>query len=214
MVNDIPYIQAVCDQYNGQIPLRTVSEVDYSRIDTLNKITLIFQGTANLEDIKRDLEAEMIESGFGRVHSGSHSGLREVFIAEQPTLSLDAQIVCIGHSLGAMEAGDFACILYLAGYHNIEVVTFGCPRWGDADAMRYFYNIKSRTYRNYLNLFAHDFFTTIPPHLLLNPYQEVPNQITGWSAPTITNEWKTEGILIEAHSAEDCYLPLVTRLCS
>ena len=214
MLNDIPHIQAVVDQYNGLIPVKVISEVSYSLIQGEEATTLILEGTHNLSDAKRDIEALLVDCGFGRVHAGAWHGIPEMIDAEWNNFSAGKLIRIIAHSLGGMEAGLAACGLHLRGFRNIEVVTFGCPRWGDAAAIAYFNQIPNRSYRNYNNLFEHDFFTTIPIPLLELPYVPVPNVITGWSAPTANNEWKTEGILIEAHSAEDCYLPLVTRLAA
>jgi hypothetical protein len=213
MTNDVPYIKQVVAQYNKQLPANVISEVTYSRINT-NFITLLFEGTHDLDDAERDLDFPMVTVPWGRIHAGAWSGIEDVLNKEN--IDNDSTLIlCIGHSLGAIEAGMAATELSWRGYSNVECVTFGCPRWGDFAAMRFFKNrVKSRTYRNYLSLLKHDFFVTIPPNLLFNPFDSVPNEITGWSEPTANNEFKGKGVLIEAHSSEDCYLPLVTSLCA
>lgn len=213
MLSDYQLALLLQEQYDGKIPVTTVSEVAYSRIDDTNGITILFRGTSDLEDAKRDLDTGMVESGFGLVHAGAHSGLRDIFIAEQPTLPIDAYILLIGHSLGAMEAADFACILYMAGYRNIEVVTFESPRWGDQQAMQYFSQIKNRSYRNYKDMWVHDFFTTIPVWLPTLPFHPVPNCHQFWSAPTSLNEWREAPENIQAHSLKDCVIPYLATLC-
>ena len=106
----------------------------------------------------------------------------------------------------------FACILYGEGYRNLEVLTFESPLWGDAHAMSYFNQIKNKTYRNYLNLFEHDIFTTIPVHLPSEPYMPPPNRIQFWQPPTPANEWSFAPVNIQAHSLKDCVIPALQIL--
>ena len=206
MLNDLQIALQCQAQYEGKIPLRTIADTDFSIVHNEGVVDLIFQGTANLEDAKRDLETGMVESGFGCVHAGSYSGLREVFIAIKDELPIDKLIRISGHSLGAMEAAEFACILYLGGYRNLEVITFAMPRFGDADAIKYFNQIKNRTYRNYYDFFEHDFFTSIPLWLPTLPFQPAPNCIDFWSPPTLNNEWRDFPYNIQCHSLLDCYI--------
>lgn len=201
------------DQYNNVFLSKTVAEVNYYPVDTGETYDILFEGTRDLEDAKRDLEALMETTAYGRVHKGANDGLQAVYQAEASNLPKDRPIRLDGHSLGAMEAGLFACILRQNGFTNVEVLTFESPLWGDAQAMAYFSQIDSLTYQNYLNLFEHDIFTTIPVHLIEAPYVPPPNRIRFWSAPTPDNEWRGAGIMIEAHSLQDCVIPYLEKIC-
>ena len=217
-MNDLDLALQCQRQYNGQIPLRTVAEVDYSIVQNDDALDIVFQGTSNLEDAKRDLEALMFVTEWGRVHKGAYDGLSNVYLAEKDNLPKDKPIRISGHSLGSMEASMFACMIRYAGYQNVECITLACPLWGDRGAIAYFTNmVKNHTYQNYLDLFHHDFFTMIPVWLPDEPYVPPPNRTRFWSAPTLENEYRVkynapEGI--QAHSLADCYIPYLKKVFS
>ena len=195
-------------QYRKLIPIRTVAEVNYSILPAEDRtLGILFEGTQSLEDAKRDLEALMIYTKFGRVHKGAYDGLTAVFAAEQANLPKDTLLRLYGHSLGAMEAALFSCILQGEGYTNIETIVYECPLFGDAQTVEYYNQRPNHSYQNYLNLFEHDMFTMIPVPLPLEPYAAVPNCSRFWSAPTIDNEWEYAPLNIQAHSLSDCVLP-------
>ncbi len=148
MPTDVQHAEDLQRQYDGLIYLRTIAEVDYSVLPTSEGIDVLLQGTSNLEDAKRDLEAEMVMTSFGRVHAGALAGLLELFAMEIAPLPKSTFIRFKGHSLGAMEAAILACIAESHGYTNLEAVTFESPRWGDAQAMAFYNQIKHRTYQN------------------------------------------------------------------
>jgi len=212
-MNDYQLALQCQDVYNGKIPLKTVNGVDFSIVENDDAIDIIFRGTSDWRDAIRDLEALMIDCPFGRVHKGAWEGVTEAIDFCLPSLSPDKPTRLSGHSLGAMRAQMGACSLYLRGYRNIEVVTFASPRWGNADAIKYYLQIKNRTYRNYKDMWVYDFFTTIPVWLPTLPFQLVPNDTVFWSAPTPENEWRTALENIQAHSLKDCYLPALQKLC-
>jgi hypothetical protein len=201
------------NQYNGLILTKNVSGITYSIVQNDDALDIIFQGTTYLKDAQRDIEALMVTAPFGRVHGGAFDGLYDVYQAEKDNIPRDRPVRLSLHSLGAMRACLFTCILYHEGYRNLECVTMECPLWGNADAVTYFNQTKNRTYQNYLNLFEHDIFTTIPLHLPEEPYVPPPNKIVYWSAPTMNNEWHGAGVLIESHSLSDCVIPGVKRIC-
>lgn len=207
MPNDLQFALQCQAVYDGQIPLRTVSETAYSRIDDANGITLIFRGTSDMEDRKRDLEALMVTCSFGRVHGGAWKNIQAILDIEN--LPNDETIIfLIGHSLGAMEAQLAYRELYQRGYKNIKCVTFECPRFGDHQAIWCAQSLNSdNTYQNYKNLFEHDAFTMIPLWLVGEPYVDVPNCKQFWQAPTANNEFKDWPLNIQAHSISDCVIP-------
>ncbi len=74
-----------------------------------------------------------------KVHRGFHDGfvaVREKILAR---VRAATRIVCTGHSLGGARAIECALWLRQAGLPVTDVITFGCPRGGNA-AFREFYN--------------------------------------------------------------------------
>lgn len=213
MLTDYQLALQCQQQYDGLIPLRTVAEVDYSVVHSDGIVDLIFQGTANWRDAQRDLEAEMVETGWGRVHAGALAGVPQVIDAELDNFSDDILIRCSGHSLGSMEAALAKRVLYQSGFRNLEAIGFEPPHYGDAVAVAYSGNDNERAYQNYKDLFVNDIFTMIPPHLLIEPYVPWANIKRGWQAPSSQNEWHDAPLNIQAHSLKDCGIPLVKSLC-
>lgn len=204
-------------QYEGEIPVTTVAGIDFSVVidDTNRVVNVITEGSHNMRDAMRDLDAfmEPVE-GFGQLHGGAWEGVPDAAKIIRGQLRYDYLTRLQGHSLGAMHAVYLTMLLGRAGFHNIECVTFGLPLFGDLAAIENFNNYRNRSYQNYLDLFNHDLFTTIPVHLLSEPYVPPPNRIRFWSAPTEKNEYASFGRLVEAHSLEDCYLPGLKKLCA
>ena len=85
-MSDLQIAQQLQDQYDGSTPLKNTAGVAYSIVASDYVIDLMFLGTSDLEDAKRDLEAGMISTAFGQLHRGAWSGLLEVFSTEEMNL--------------------------------------------------------------------------------------------------------------------------------
>ena len=213
-MSDLQHALDLQRQYDGLIPVLTVADVNYSIVDAKadGGFEYLLRGTTDLEDAKRDLEALMIPTPFGRVHKGAFDGMLALYHTELEPLPRTDLLRFKGHSLGAMEAAILACIAKGAGFTDIEVVTFESPRWGDAQAMEYFKTLNSRSYQNYKDMWVHDIFTMIPAHFPTEPYEVVPNCTRFWQEPTAANEWAGAPINIQAHSLSDCVIPALKIL--
>jgi hypothetical protein len=214
-MNDLGLALNLQAQYDGKIPSKLLNGVSYSILNIEpGVLDLLFEGSHDISDAKRDLEAFMGNCPFGLVHQGAWLGIPEVIDAELNSLSPLMKIRCTGHSRGAQQAQLAYRELYRRGYTNLECITFECPRFGDMKAVLYASDVvDNRTYQNYKNLFESDFFTMIPVHLALEPYAEVPNCTRYWQAPSANNEYKEFPLNIQAHSLEDCVLPYLKTIC-
>lgn len=212
MLTDLQLALKLQDQYDGKIALIPNAPVDFSILQEDGITYLLYEGSHDVNDAMRDLDALMVDCPFGRVHAGAWEGVSESLPASLP---VDAEIVCAGHSLGAMRAQLAYRELYRRGYKNLHCITFECPRFGDHQAIWYGQSLNAdKTYQNYLNLFEHDAFTMIPLHLPLEPYESIPNCTQFWSAPTANNEWKDWPLNIQAHSLSDCVIPYLQKAAS
>jgi len=101
---------------------------------------IAFRGTATARDWREDGKCELARCRPGRVHEGFLQALKdrstEIYAAVGwPDRVPTYPMVLTGHSLGAALAVLTARWLYETG-HLVEVVTFGCPKIGDAEFVR------------------------------------------------------------------------------
>lgn len=207
MLSDLEAALQIQSQYDDHISIEHVSGIDYSIIESDDAIDLIFEGSKNLPDYERDFSALMVYiSGLGWVHGGFWDGLIAAVNVIKPKLDGHRLIRIKGHSLGAGEAALVTCILGIGGYKNLDCVTWGCPLFGDAQAVTYLNQFPNRTYWNYLSPFQHDLVGSVPLILPNEPYVVPPNRTKYWSAPTPSNPWG-QGHYLAPHNMRDCYLP-------
>ena len=98
-----------------------------------NEIYIVFQGTANLSDLKTDIDTKLVEINQGVL---VHEGFYKYFISIYPLIleQLDKyqnwnKIIITGHSLG----GGLALLAqyHLMGKYDTQCITFGSPRVGN-----------------------------------------------------------------------------------
>lgn len=204
-MNDLELALNLQAQYDGKIPAKLLNGVSYSILNIEDGIVdLLFEGSHDIEDAKRDLDAFMGNCPFGRVHWGAWEGLQSVIDAELDNLPSTVKIRCSGHSLGSMRAALAKRELYRRGYTDLEAIGFESPHYGDAQAVAYSGNDNERGYQNYKDLFVNDIFTMIPPHLLLEPYIPWANLKSYYQKPSPDNEYKEFIENIQMHSLSDC----------
>ena len=211
-MNDLELALLCQDVYDGKIPLRTVGETSFCIVDNPDAIDFIFPGTHDLTDARRDIEAIMVDVGWGRVHSGAWRDIPQVIDAVWDELHEDRLIRFPAHSLGTMEAALAKRVLFQRGFRNFDVLAFEPPHFGNAKAVAYSGNDNERGYQNYKDLFVNDIFTMIPPHLLLEPYVPAANLIRYYQAPSATNEYKEFPENIQMHSLSDCVIPYLKTI--
>ena len=95
---------------------------------------LTFAGTNDWQDVGYDLNAELVDDVFGKVHAGIKEGLDNVWLRLLPRIediASDMPLGIYGHSLGGGYANLSAARLVDAGFDDIELITFGSLRTGD-----------------------------------------------------------------------------------
>jgi len=95
---------------------------------------LVFPGTNDWQDVGYDLNAELVDDVFGKVHAGIKEGLDNVWLRLLPHIEdiiKDMPLGIYGHSLGGGYANLSAARLLDAGLDDIELITFGSLRTGD-----------------------------------------------------------------------------------
>ena len=112
-----------------------------------NEIVVSFRGTVatSIEDWLADLDAVKTSAYCSGcyVHKGFYNSwhdLKSGIVDSINTLSSQhpsASLSVTGHSLGAAIATNAAVDLLQSGYRVVRLVTFGCPRVGDAAFYRY-----------------------------------------------------------------------------
>lgn len=123
---------------------------------------LIFRGSDDTEDWKRDFQAEMISvPGLGLVHSGFILNLQGI----KPPLKKKFRIG--GHSLGAGHGVLEAALMTVAGAPPISIHLYGCPRPGAQELVDVLKDVPILSYRNHDNFLA-------------DPVTDVPVPFLGW----------------------------------
>lgn len=174
--------------------------------DTQILITIRGTEPTHLKDLLADAQAWPKTNGVGWVHSGFRAYARKLlptildFVAARPGRS----IWITGHSLGAAAALYITQELEWAGYSDITLFTYGCPRLGNADYVK---QIKSAHHR-FVN--SNDVVPRVPPSLLgyrhhgILHYIDFDGNITkmgylAWVADVYKSLWDswTHGVLLD-----------------
>lgn len=100
-----------------------------------DRVVVCFEGTDSLLDVRRDLEADMIDDpNLGLVHRGFLIGMSKVLALVLPGLnrpgSPKVPITITGHSLGGARAIIFGTILQASKAYDVTVVAFEPPMAG------------------------------------------------------------------------------------
>ena len=191
MITDLDCIKACVETYGDKPQSDFHFWFDGSKtdgvvfgVDTMTDCTLIaFRGSTVFLDWIRDFEAEMIHTSIGGVEKGFFDGLEECFAVVAGVAPKGNPIYVTGHSLGAGRAHIFAALLIKGGY-NVEVVTFGSPRPGDAELAKILNPFPIRSYKN-----GPDYVCDVPLPLPLLPYDHPSKLIPLYEKPSADDEW-------------------------
>ena len=186
---DLEYINKVCSSWgltndNYNIYNLNGGRLIFGIFIIQKKILVIFKGSSSIDDFMSDLDFVEYDSPedytLGKVHRGFYDKLFEIengkprcsylidLIQKYPD---NYDIYMSGHSLG----GGLATVFYPYLKHDkdisnkITIVTFGCPRTGDA------------VFKNSINLITRRYIynNDLVPHLPLAifGYRHIPNHI-------------------------------------
>jgi len=101
---------------------------------------LIFCGTNSRADIFRDADARLIDDPWGKIHSGFHAQWmknKEQVFGLIDSLAQDANIYCIGHSLGSATACLCVADILLELHRKVYgLILFGTPKIGDKEYVK------------------------------------------------------------------------------
>lgn len=132
-----------------------------------SEVVLAFRGTdfSNMLNIIQNVEFWHHKCGPGTVHAGILAHAASVFsqVLAYVQMHKGKKIWITGHSMGAASALYTAQQLELLGYSNMELYTYGCPRFGN---LKYVRSIKTPHWR-FVNCL--DMIPTIP--LVLMDYR-------------------------------------------
>lgn len=129
-------------------------------------VFVVFRGTS-YEDVRTDLKVRKINTDYGRVHRGFWN---YVFWVKLAILSharnwagseAKKPIILTGHSLGAAAAVIMSCVLHRKGHEIGAVYTFGEPRIGNGQFVRYCENAFGDVHYRHVN--GLDGVPMIPP---------------------------------------------------
>jgi hypothetical protein len=142
----------------------------------------------------------------GRVHTGFAAAFGWVRDAFLEATQGRATLLLTGHSLGAALATLAASLLPPSSYGSLRpgarLVTFGCPRVGDADFKRATAGIAHDRYVN-----CCDKVTELPPETLLGFHYVHTGQLHFFDAAgLLREEWTAEQMKAERRSASFAYL--------
>lgn len=153
------------------------------------------EGSHDPENWYNNARFDMIRvQRLGGVAQGFYVGIPEATKQAIPLLPTNKPIYVIGHSRAGPRAWLMAALLRENGYTPI-VVTFACPRVGDAIFAATVKGIEGYSYRNYHNLDQQDFVCDVPfPHPFgyVHPIQPILIDV----APDQHDEW---GIFARHH---------------
>lgn len=195
MLSDLDVANLLQAQYDGRkvffnvwSPYGTVSWA-MAKYDDCDVIC--FEGSHNLPDWKRDFEAEMIQvPGLGGVHEGFYIGLPDVLKSILPLTPLDKRLKICGHSLGGGESHIFTGMAVLAGYTDVETITFGSPLPGDKQLSDLIASFPNRSYWNFRDGFNCDIVGNVPFHIpVISPYVFPRERIIIESPPAPDDNW-------------------------
>lgn len=95
---------------------------------------LVYAGTNDWQDVGYDLNAELVDDVFGKVHAGVQEGLDKVWLKIFPfieDLANEMPLAVYGHSLGGGYSTLSTARLLDAEIEVSELITFGSLRTGD-----------------------------------------------------------------------------------
>ncbi|MGL4399036.1 MAG: lipase family protein [Luteolibacter sp.] len=100
--------------------------------------TVSIRGTANKKNVFQDADLHMVDDpGLGiLIHKGFNDDTNEVYGEVKPVLNKDYRTSVTGHSLGGAIAVLLALKLEKDGYDIDRVVTFGQPKFTNAEGVK------------------------------------------------------------------------------
>jgi hypothetical protein len=169
------------------------------RVNGINVI--VFQGTADIAGIMRDLDA--IASPFndgeiGPVHPGAYHAAKAAF-EKASSLGFTSQpYIVTGHSLGAMEATLFAAIGAKRETPILSRVVFGEPKPGFKQLSDILKNVPGRSYVNMSQSSEgawphYDAFTSVPATIWPEEYTHPTQLIPVCAVPPDDDPWRFLG---------------------
>lgn len=198
----IQLVQALYDKPEASFDHISNSDEVYAGVKSYPNCTaVIFRGSTTFLDWLRDFQGAMLRTdNIGGVEMGFYTGLVKTLETLSPFINKDLPVLVGGHSLGGGRAAIFAAILVVAGY-DVEVVTFGAPRPGDATLKKILAPYPVRPYKN-----GNDYVTDVPiPIHPLLPYEHMRDLIMVNAPPPRGDIW---GLLARHHS--QLYLAALT----
>ena len=100
-----------------------------------SELVLVFRGTdfGNMLNVVQNVETWQEPCGAGQVHAGIHHHAASVWpmVKDYVAANPNKKIWITGHSMGAATALYTAQQLETLGYTNMELYTYGCPRFGN-----------------------------------------------------------------------------------
>ncbi|MCJ8344442.1 lipase family protein [bacterium] len=106
--------------------------------------TLIIRGSSNFKNWVANVKFWKIKDKWARgakIHKGFYSIAREIFQLSRTLLNPAYSTTITGHSLGGAASNLMALYLERVSFKNIEVITFGQPRFTNSDGAHLLNNI-------------------------------------------------------------------------
>lgn len=150
---------------------------------------ILCEGSYNWQDWLSNVQAAMISTPIGRVHSGFYQDTRDALVAILPYIQTEKPVVFSGHSRGAPHANILA-LEYIKGGIASSMVTrvkFGEPHHFDQETLAGFQDSPQVSYWNYDDFLRHDPVGDVAYHLpLVAPY--VPEHRTIINVPPAADD--------------------------
>jgi len=192
-ISDLDCANLCLSQYNGEDIFDRTFCVGGDVVSVKNYpdcTAVIHEGSHDAPNWINNFDAVMQQiDDFGGVEQGFYVNLPAMMVSLQPLLDKSKPIYVVGHSRGAARAHICGAMLIKRGY-NVEVVTFGSPRPGDAVLSAVLASAPNRSYFNYHSIDEQDYVCDVPLDLtLVSPFVHPAARIKIDVAPEPGDPW-------------------------